>query len=122
MKLKESVDIDVLKTYGFQLVEHGESGFKRYTKHYGILLVTICNNRLEKAIHITLDANLDEPLRDHKLVASVHQMNKDICMMAQANLLQSEETNNSDEQVLQENHWEQQMREHNPFNFMVDMK
>ena len=55
MKLKETVSMDVLKEFNFQMAENNsESGFQRYRKHYGVLLVTVCNCQLNKAIQITI--------------------------------------------------------------------
>lgn len=123
MRLKETVDIDVLKKFGFQLVEQSETGFKRYNKHYGILLVTVCNNRLHKAIHITMQANPQEMLGNQRIVASIHQMNKDLCTMSEQNLLelQDEVITEASEVVsgIQENDWESQIRSSNPFGFMM---
>lgn len=124
MKLKESVDIDILKKYGFQLVEHNhETGFKRYHKHYGLLLATVCNNQMEKAIHLTLNANPDETVGGKRIVASIHQFNHDVCMLASMQLLELGEmsyANAISTATAEVNDWDAQIRANNPFRFMVD--
>lgn len=88
MKLKDSVDIDTIKSFGFHLVEHNqETDFKRFVKHYGIFLVTICNNQFKKAIHITLNVNANTKMENQRMIASMHQINRDLCMMSEQGML-----------------------------------
>lgn len=117
MKLKETVSMDVLKEFNFQLVEHNnESGFQRYRKHYGILLVTVCNCQLNKAIQITLNANVQETLEGKRLVASIHQLNHDLCEMAERGYLDLSEPSMKP----QINDWDSQIKANNPFSFMIE--
>lgn len=116
MKLKETVSMDVLKQFNFSLVEHNvQTGFQRYTKHYGILLVTVCNNQLDKAIQITLQADGRQPMENNRIVASIHQINHDLCEMAMRGYL--EDSQRSIEPL--HNDWDKQMLENNPFSFMI---
>lgn len=123
MKLKEMVSMDVLKEFGFQLVEKSsQTGFQRYTKHYGIFLVTVCNNHLEKAIQITMQCDGQKAMEGNRIVASIHQINHDLVQMAQRGYL--EET--MPMQTAIENHkpvsndWEAQMAANNPFGFLME--
>ncbi len=117
MKLKEMVSMDVLKEFDFRLAEHNSlSGFQRYTKHYGVFLVTVCNNQLEKAIHITLNPDARKPLEGNRIVASIHQINHDLCRMASRGYIELPQP--SAEPM--ENDWEMQMTASNPFAFMID--
>ncbi len=116
MKLKETVSMDVLKEFNFMMVEHNtQSGFQRFTKHYGIFLVTVCNNQLEKAIQITLNADGRQPMKNNRIVASIHQINHDLCEMAVRGYLELPQ--HSVEPIT--NDWDKQMRESNPFAFMM---
>lgn len=117
MKLKENINIDVLKTYGFHLVEQSMTGFKRYTKHYGYLLMTICNNNLENAIQLTLDCNPKDSFENKHIIASIHQINKDIAAFAKAGLLAEEEITTSSFMLHQD--WNEMIKESNPYNFLA---
>lgn len=123
MKLKEMVSMDVLKEFGFQLVEKSaQTGFQRYTKHYGIFLVTVCNNHLDKAIQITMQCNAKEPMEGNRIVASIHQINHDLVSMAQRGYL--EEAVPVQQHVPENkplsNDWEAQMAANNPFGFLME--
>ena len=118
MKLKESVDIDVLKMYGFQLVEHNrETGFKRYRKYYGILLATVCNKQMEKTMHLTLDAHPEDIIAGKHLISSVHQLNQDVASMTAKQLLELDEIPYTKAEI---NDWDAQIRANNPFRFLVE--
>lgn len=118
MKLKETVSMDVLKEFNFIMVEHNaQSGFQRYTKHYGIFLVTVCNNQLDKAVQITLNADVRQPMENNRIVASIHQINHDLCEMAMRGYLDLSQRSGSSEPIT--NDWDKQMRESNPFAFMI---
>ncbi len=117
MKLKETVSMDVLKEFNFQMAENNsESGFQRYRKHYGVLLVTGCNCQLNKAIKITLNANSNEAIGGKRLVASIHQLNHDLCEMAERGYLDMQEASVKP----QINDWDSQIKANNPFSFMMD--
>lgn len=121
MKLKDNVQIDVLKTYGFQLVEHNpETGFKRYTKHYGSLLATVCNNRLEKRIHLTFQEHPNCSIEGKRIVASIHQFNKDMCILASKDMIEIGEEEPIVTDGPQVNDWNAQMAQHNPFSFLME--
>lgn len=129
MRFKEDVQIDVLKMFGFRMVEYNEqTGFKRYNKHYGSILVTVCNNRLEKRIHLTLLENGQEVFEGKRMIASIHQINKDLCQMASQGLLALEEVSSSNmedddgERIVEVNDWNAQIAFHNPFAFMNNPK
>lgn len=118
MRLKEMVSMDVLKEFGFQCKEENpQTGFQRFTKHYGVLLVTVCNNHLNKAIQITLYTDSKEPMEGNRIVASIHQINHDLCEMTRRGYLE----------VLDEpsskpvrNDWEAQIAASNPFQFLME--
>jgi len=117
MKLKETVSMDVLREFNFNLVEHNaQTGFQRYTKHYGIFLLTVCNNQLNKAIQITLNADVRQPMEGNRIVASIHQINHDLCTMAMRGYLEMPERSMEP----MNNDWETQMTASNPFSFMID--
>lgn len=117
MKLKETVSMDVLKEFNFQMVEHNyQSGFQRYCKHYGVLLVTVCNRQLNKAIQITMNANGNDAIQGKRLVASIHQLNHDLCEMAERGYLDIQPASIKP----QVNDWDSQIKANNPFSFMMD--
>jgi len=117
MKLKEMVSMDVLKEFDFHLAEHNSiTGFQRYTKHYGIFLVTVCNNQMDKAIHITLNTDARKPMENQRIVASIHQINHDLCRMASRGYLEIPQPSVEP----QENDWDLAMSASNPFAFMID--
>lgn len=125
MKLKDTVDIDTVKKFGFHLVERNqETGFKRFVKQYGIFLVTICNKQFEKAIHITLNVNGKTKMENQRMIASIHQLNKDLCLMSERGMLeltkQEEGLEGSVGKALDTNDWDAQMKANNPFAFMID--
>lgn len=124
MKLKETVDIDSVKKFGFHLVERNqETGFKRFVKHYGIFLVTICNNHFKKAIHLTLNVNGQRTMENQRMIASLHQLNRDLCLMSEQGMLElgeEESMNSSIENALDTNDWDAQMKANNPFAFMME--
>lgn len=117
MKLKETISMDVLKEFNFQLVEHNsQSGFQRYRKHYGVFSVTVCNRQLNKAIQITLNANGQEAIEGKRIVASIHQINHDLCEMAVRGYLDVQEA----AMKPQINDWDSQIKANNPFSFMME--
>lgn len=118
MKLKAKESMEVLLEFGFSMVEHNpQTGFQRYTKHYGVFLVTVCNNQLDKAIQITLNTDARQAFENHRVVASIHQMNHDLCEMARRGYLDLAKNTSGNEPI--SNDWERQMRASNPFSFML---
>lgn len=116
MRLKEMVSMDVLKEFGYVLTEkNDQTGFLRFTKHYGAFLVTVCNNQFRKQIHITLIENENACIKGKAMVASIHQINKDLCEMTNRGYLDMEQPVS----VAYENNWEEQMARTNPFQFLM---
>lgn len=117
MRLKETVSMDVLKEFGFACCEYNpETGFQRFTKHYGVFLVSVCNNHLNKAIQITLHTDSREAMEDKHIVASVHQINHDLCEMTKRGYMELPDASNKPLM----NDWDAQIAANNPFHFMME--